>query len=100
MTAAPLDPDLRGVVAAFVAAQARFVVIGGFAVVAHRRVRATEDVDLLVPEDAANDPPLDFATASADALSADLGDGDFLVPAWLPSSRSSASRTGRATART
>lgn len=29
----------------------RFVLIGGFAVIAHQHVRATEDTDLLVPED-------------------------------------------------
>jgi hypothetical protein len=38
-----------------VAAGARFVVIGGFAVIANRFVRATEDVDFLVPDDPAND---------------------------------------------
>lgn len=38
-----------------VAAEARFVVIGGFAVIANRFVRATEDVDLLVPDDDQND---------------------------------------------
>lgn len=43
-------PDLRAVTTAFLRAGAQFVVIGGFAVIAHRHVRATEDVDLLVPE--------------------------------------------------
>jgi len=38
-----------------VGAGARFVVIGGFAVIANRFVRATEDVDFLVPDDSAND---------------------------------------------
>ncbi|HET6998644.1 MAG TPA: hypothetical protein VFI03_08645 [Solirubrobacterales bacterium] len=38
-----------------VAEGARFVVIGGFAVIANRFVRATEDVDFLVPDDPAND---------------------------------------------
>lgn len=127
MATGPRDPDLRAVTAAFVAARARFVVIGGFAVVAHRHVRATEDVDLLIPDDAANDDrclaalasldsrrrgdgepvalvdlanrahlrvdsrgglvdllregnaPLDFDHATSDALTADLGDGPFLV---------------------
>jgi hypothetical protein len=49
------EPDLTGVVAAFRAAAARCVVIGGFAVIAHRVIRATEDVDLLIPDDEAND---------------------------------------------
>lgn len=34
---------------------AAFVVIGGFAVIANRFIRATEDVDLLVPDDELND---------------------------------------------
>lgn len=38
-----------------VRAGARFVVIGGFAVIANRFVRATEDVDFLVPDDLEND---------------------------------------------
>lgn len=38
-----------------VAAQARFVVIGGFAVIANRFIRATEDIDFLVPDDPEND---------------------------------------------
>lgn len=48
-------PDLPRVVAAFTAHGARHVVIGGFAVIAHQYVRATEDVDLLIPDDAEND---------------------------------------------
>lgn len=47
----PGPPDLPGVVAAFTRAGAEHVVIGGFAVIANRHVRATEDVDLLIPED-------------------------------------------------
>jgi hypothetical protein len=126
-TAGPPDPDLRAATQALLTAGARFVVIGGFAVIANDYVRATEDVDLLIPDDAANDlalgqaleslearwpqgdrifragdmqdrehsrivwgaglldllreglAPLDFASVAADARSADLGDGSFLV---------------------
>lgn len=39
-------------------AGARYLVIGGFAVIAHQYVRATEDTDLLVPADAENVAPL------------------------------------------
>ncbi len=53
--ASPRDPELDVAAAAMVAAGARFVVIGGFAVIANRFVRATEDVDFLVPDDPAND---------------------------------------------
>jgi len=37
------------------AEEARFVVVGGFSVIANRFVRATEDVDFLVPDDEDND---------------------------------------------
>lgn len=49
------DPELDTVTAAFLAAGAEFVVIGGFAVVAHQHVRATQDVDLLIGDDSEND---------------------------------------------
>lgn len=55
MVSGPPDPDLRAVTAALLAAGARFVVIDGFAVIAHRHVRATEDVDLLIPEGVEDD---------------------------------------------
>lgn len=51
----PSEPDFETVTAAFLAAGARFVVIGGFAVIAHRFLRATEDVGLLVPDSREND---------------------------------------------
>ena len=51
----PRDPELDVAAGAMLGAGARFVVIGGFAVIANRFVRATEDVDFLVPDDPAND---------------------------------------------
>jgi len=50
-----LDPELDVAVAAMDEAGARFVVVGGFAVIANRYVRATEDIDFLVPDDSDND---------------------------------------------
>jgi hypothetical protein len=50
-----LDPELDVAAGAMVRAGARFVVIGGFAVIANRFVRATEDIDFLVPDDDEND---------------------------------------------
>jgi hypothetical protein len=50
-----LDPELDVAVAAMVEAGARFVVVDGFAVIANRYVRATEDIDFLVPDDDDND---------------------------------------------
>jgi hypothetical protein len=56
MPADPLRaPDLAAITAAFLAAGADFVVIGGFAVIANRHIRTTRDVDLLIPDDIAND---------------------------------------------
>ena len=49
------DPELDVAVAAMVAENARFVVVGGFSVIANRFVRATEDIDFLVPDDPKND---------------------------------------------
>lgn len=62
-----VDPDLAAVTAALLDAKARFVVIGGFAVIANSYVRATEDVDFLIPDDADNDRALDAALATLDA---------------------------------
>lgn len=50
------DPELDVAVAAMVAERARFVVIGGFSVIASRFVRATEDIDFLFPDDDGNSP--------------------------------------------
>ena len=50
-----LEPELDVAVAAMVASNARFVVVGGFAVIANRFIRATEDIDFLVPDDVEND---------------------------------------------
>jgi hypothetical protein len=51
----PRDPELDVAARAMVGAGASFVVIGGFAVIANRFVRATEDVDFLIPDDDTND---------------------------------------------
>ena len=47
------------------------MVIGGFAVIAHDYVRATEDVDLLIPADDANDGRVKTALAALGAVWAD-----------------------------
>jgi hypothetical protein len=62
-----LEPDLVGVCRSLNAAGARYLVIGGFAVIAHQYVRATEDSDLLVPVDERNVEPLAAASAELDA---------------------------------
>lgn len=75
-----VDPDLRATTAALLGAAAQFVVIGGFAVIAHDYVRATEDVDLLIPTSTVNDAALDNALAS---LHARWSSGAPLVPGAL-----------------
>ena len=84
-----LGPDLPRVVAAFNAEGARHVVIGGFAVVAHQYVRATEDVDLLVPDDPANDARVVAALAR---LGARKRDGSAIEPADVGGARAPARR--------
>lgn len=66
------DPDLQAATSALLRHGARFVVIGGFAVIANDYVRATEDIDLLIPDDAANDAALDRALVNLGAV---WGDG-------------------------
>jgi hypothetical protein len=61
------DPDLAAITAALLEADAAFVVIGGFAVIANDYIRATEDVDLLIPDDPENDRALDAGLLSLDA---------------------------------
>ena len=69
----PGPPDLAAIAAAFDSSSAQSVVIGGFAVIANRHVRATEDVDLLIPEDPENHVRV---LAALDALGARfLSDG-------------------------
>jgi hypothetical protein len=68
---APPDPDLKAATAALLQTGARFVVIGGFAVIAHDYVRATEDIHLLVPHSDANDNALDIALVALDATGTD-----------------------------
>lgn len=72
--------------AAFSSERARYVVIGGFAVIAHQYVRATEDVDLLIPDDDENDARVLAALARLEARRrdgvavalADVSDGEHL----------------------
>jgi hypothetical protein len=68
MTVDPLRaPDLSAITGAFLTAGAEFVVIGGFAVIANRHIRTTRDVDLLIPDDPANDAACLTALLALDA---------------------------------
>lgn len=57
-----------------VAEGARFVVIGGFAVIANRYVRATEDIDFLVPDSAQNDRRVIAALTRLNGVRVDGGE--------------------------
>jgi hypothetical protein len=67
------EPDLVGVCRSLNAAGAAYLVIGGFAVIAHQHIRATEDSDLLVPADGRNVEPLASGLAGLDAVVAATG---------------------------
>jgi len=67
------DPDLRACTGALLRVGAEFVVIGGFAVIANDYVRATEVVDLLVPDDPSNDGLLVEALVTLDAVVYETG---------------------------
>jgi hypothetical protein len=54
----PDPPDLLGVITAANDAALPYVIIGGYAVIAHQFVRGTEDVDLLIAADRSLDPTL------------------------------------------
>jgi hypothetical protein len=61
------EPDPVRLARALNDVRAHYLVIGGFAVIAHQYVRATEDTDLLVPADADNVAPLRSAFTQLDA---------------------------------
>ncbi len=62
------EPDPVRLARALNEAGAPYLVIGGFAVIAHQYVRATEDTDLLVPADADNAAALRSAFAQLEAV--------------------------------
>jgi hypothetical protein len=65
---AAADPELDVGAAAMLTAGAEFVVVGGFAVIANRFVRATEDINFLVPDDSDNDRRVLTALRQLDAV--------------------------------
>ena len=49
-----LNPDFRDILSAFIEARVEFLVVGGYAMAAHRLPRATKDLDLWVRPSADN----------------------------------------------
>jgi hypothetical protein len=60
-------PDLEGLVAALEVGHVQYVVIGAVAIVAHGRIRATEDLDIVPDPDRENLDRLGNALAGLDA---------------------------------
>ena len=74
---APEPDDLLRVCRALNQAGARYVLIGGYAVIAHGAARFTKDIDLLVDDDPANVARVKRALAVlADNAAADVEDTD------------------------
>jgi hypothetical protein len=63
-----VPPDPAAVARAFNEAGADFILIGGFAVIAHSVLRTTEDSDLLIPDDETNDRAIFDALLTLDAV--------------------------------
>lgn len=59
-----LFPDFKDLLAAFVASGAKFVIIGGYAVIFHGRPRSTKDIDIFVAIDPENRARVAEALAS------------------------------------
>jgi hypothetical protein len=76
-------PDLDGVVADANAVGLRYVVIGGFSVIAHGYLRATKDSDLLVPDGPEADAAIHLFLERIEATR--LHDGKRLEPADIAS---------------
>ena len=81
------EPDPVRLARALNHAGARYLVIGGFAVIVHQYVRATEDTDLLIPADADNVAPLRLAFSELEARVRHTGEppteAEFAVAAHL-----------------
>lgn len=54
MVTAVLNPDFRDILSAFIDAGVEFLVVGGYAMAAHRLPRATKDLDVWVGQSAEN----------------------------------------------
>ncbi len=73
----PTIEDVRRICRALAAAEARYVLIGGFAVILHGGVRTTKDIDLLVDPAPENIARLKRAlSVLEDNAARDIGDGD------------------------
>ena len=72
----PVNPDFLDLLRELGAADARFLVVGGYAVSFHARPRATGDLDLWVEPDAGNAPRVLAALRAFGAPLEDLSEAD------------------------
>ena len=80
---APEPEDLVRICRALNEAGARYVLIGGFAVVAHGASRFTKDIDFLIDDDPGNVARVKRALGVlADNAAADVADTDIQATQW------------------
>jgi hypothetical protein len=87
-----LNPDFRDILSAFIDARVEFLVVGGYAMAAHRLPRATKDLDLWIGPFAANAPrvlrALDvFGAPRHDLTAADLERDGTIYQVGVPPNR-------------
>lgn len=75
-----MNPDFRDVLHALSAADARFLIVGAFAVSFHAEPRATADLDILVDPSRENAGKVYRALASFGAPLTDLTEADLATP--------------------
>jgi len=74
------NSDLTDLLRALNGAGARYLIVGGYALAIHGRVRATKDVDLFVGTDAGNAARVWSALATFGAPVGDFAEADLTVP--------------------
>lgn len=75
-----MNPDLIDLLESFVAAEVRFLVVGGYAVGFHGHVRATKDLDVWIAADEENAPKVMKALLAFGAPLAGASERDFSTP--------------------
>src|SRR5450755_216941 len=75
-----MSPDFLDLLRALLGADARFLVVGGYAVGVHGRPRATKDLDVWIEASAVNAPKVLQALRDFGAPLGDLVAGDLEVP--------------------
>ena len=77
------SPDFRELLRLFAAAEVRYLIVGGYAVMRYTEPRFTKDLDLLISTDAANAAAVYGALKAFGAPLAGLSERDFTVPGFF-----------------